>query len=75
MLQIIMPVSFPQLMILQACRRVPVIFQPRRPMPTIHRMRRGMLMKRLIRGERLLHTWKRKVTARVIKVRSDTARS
>jgi hypothetical protein len=44
-------------------------------MPTTHRMRRGMLMKRLIRGERLLHTWKRKVTVRVIRVRSDTARS
>jgi hypothetical protein len=75
MLQIIVPVSLPQFEILHAWNSVPVMFQPRRPIPTSHRMRRGMLMTRLIRGERLLQTWKRKVTARVIRVSTETARS
>jgi hypothetical protein len=38
-------------------------------------MRRGMLMKRLILGDRLLQMWNRKVIARVMRVSSDTARS
>ena len=70
-----MPVSLPQFEMLQEWKRVPVMFQPRSPMPTIQRMRRGMLMRTLILGDRLLHTWNRKVTARVARVSSETASS
>jgi hypothetical protein len=44
-------------------------------MPTSQRARSGMLMKMLIRGERRLQMWKRKVTVRVTRVKTETARS
>jgi hypothetical protein len=70
-----MPVSFPQFEILHEWNSVPVMFQPRSPTPTSHRRRRGMLIKRLILGERPLQTWKRKVTARAMRVSMETPRS
>ena len=75
MLQIMMPVSLPQFEMVQEWKRVPVMFQPRRPIPASHSTRRGMLIVRLMRGESVLQTWMRKVIARVRRVRRETARS